>query len=202
MHTRRLITFLLGAWLAAIGLVGAFATENFRVADRILDVPTATSKKIFDKMGRDPAQLILRHEINEVNRAMFETSEWIQIGLGVSILVIVIFSRRHSKERVLGTFVITGIMLGLVLAQRFLLTPEMIGSGRLLDFAPAGEVSREREVFGSLHAVYGVFELVKIVVGLIFAGFLFKARMTKTTRSRKSKQVDVIDESDYSHVDG
>ena len=202
MHTRRLITFLLGAWLAAIGLVGAIATENFRVADRILEVPTATSKKIFDKMGKDPAHLILRHEVNEVNRAMFETSEWIQIGLGVSILVIVIFSRRHSKERVLGTFIVTGIMLGLTLAQRFLLTPEMIGSGRLLDFAAPGEVSREREVFGSLHVVYGVFELAKIVVAVVFTGFLLKARMKQSGSSRKSKQVDVIDESDYSHVDG
>ena len=201
MHTRRLITFLVGAWLGGMALVGVIATENFRTSDRIVDMPLGGAKKVLDKIGRDSRALV-RHEASEMNRAMFETSEWAQIALGASIIALVIFSRRQSKERVLATLVIAGLMLTIVLIQRFLLTPEMMGTGRLLDFGEAANVERERRIFGSLHIMYGAAEIVKGLIGLFYVGFLLKASGRPAGSSRKSRQIDTIDDTDYSHVDG
>lgn len=204
MHSRRLITFLLGAWLGGMALVAMIAVLNLRTADHILDMPLGGAKVVLDKLGSD-ARPLIRHEVAEINRTLFESWEWIQVTLGGLLLAVVIFSRRHSKDRVLLTLGIIGSMLVIVLVQRLLLTPEMIGTGRLIDFGKGPDIDRERRVFGSLHAMYGVAEVVKGLVGVFYLGLLLRSKgrpSRSISSSRRSGNIDAIDEADYSHVDG
>src|ERR1041384_7057741 len=128
MHARRLACFLLGLWLAGGALLAWVATENFREVDRLLsgDNPTATLR--LKTLGPD-ARTIMRYQASEMHRWLFNAWERVQIGYGTLFFLPMLFGSRENR------FVLGGVLLLvlLVLAQRFLITPELIAVGRLID---------------------------------------------------------------------
>jgi hypothetical protein len=163
MHFRRLACFLLGAWLACGLFMAMVATQNFRSVDRLLVHPAAPAAQQFTKLGPDAARALLRYQVSEQNRWYFETWEVVQIAIGITLLLVLLFGTTETAWNVLLAL----FMLLIVLVQRLVLTPEIVVLGRLIDFVPHGEPSPERARFWLLHGFYTSSELLKWILGFV-----------------------------------
>ena len=119
------------------------ATQNFREVDRLLSHSDPVATLHFKQLGAD-ARPLLRYQASEFNRWLFHGWDNAQLIGGSAILFLLLFWSRENK------MTLSGILLLLILAaiQRFVLTPEIIGLGRMLDFAPAGALTRSSVLSG------------------------------------------------------
>lgn len=155
------------------------ATQNFRSVDRLLAAPSMTAAQDIQALGRDEARRFLRYQVSEQNRWYFEMWEYVQLGLGAVLALILWFGvRQHG-----AAFSLSILMLGGVLAARLYMTPEIIRLGRLIDFVPAVASSPERSHFWTLHAAYSTLEVVKWGLALILAGKLILRTKANQVRS-------------------
>src|SRR5579862_7167469 len=122
VHFRRLACFILGAWLAGGVFMDTVATQNFRSVDRLLVQPAAQAGEQFDKLGRDVARTLLRHQVSEQNRWYFEMWGLAEIGLGAALLMVLLFGSSETNLML----VVPVLMLLIAVAQRFALTPQMV----------------------------------------------------------------------------
>src|SRR5947209_6207265 len=97
MRTRRLITFLLGAWLAGSLFMAFVATQNFRMVERFLDNQAHPGVRQLVTLGQNDAFTDLRSFVAESNRFYFEYWEWTQILLTISIAALLWLSPHGSK---------------------------------------------------------------------------------------------------------
>lgn len=165
MRLRRFSAFLLGAWLAGSVFMTMVAIHNFHAVDRTLQLDQGQVSRDLDALGRERARGFLRYQASELNRWYFETWEWAQLGLGVSLLATIVADNRHGRAA-LG---LCSLMLLAVIAMRSYLTPEIVQLGRVIDFLPAGQVSPERTRFWGFHTAYSTLELVKLGLGAALA---------------------------------
>jgi len=190
MHIRRIACWLLGAWIGGSLFMFVVATQNFRSVDRLLADPSASAVEHIDKLGKEPARMLLRYHVSEQNRWYFERWEKVQIALGALLVALALGSLRGRLA--------PGIALGLlciVIAERLFLTPEIVRLGRLLDFVSPAASLPERAQFWRLHGGYSALEMLKLVLAAVLTGQLIvKGR-------RRSGQIDLVDESDHRHVD-
>ena len=197
MHARRLACFFLGLWLAGGLFMAWVATQNFREVDRLLSKadPVATLK--FKELGPE-ARFIMRYQASEMNRWLFRSWENAQVFLGVGFFLVMLFGSREN------TIVLLGVLLIwlLVLAQRFLITPELISLGRLIDFVPMDTPSPERNRFWIVHTAYSGVEVAKWLLCLLLtAKMVFSSK--RSGRSRDSRrELDRVDKPNYRRVNG
>jgi len=169
MHSRRVISLVLGAWLGCGVLVALVATGNFRAVDRLVAAPHGQARAQIATLGQEGARLLLRHQAAETNRTLFETWELAQLPLGVLLLSLLLFGTHESRFALLPA----ALMLAIVLAQHFALTPRIVEIGRLLDFAPDPQAPL-RAQFRVLHGGYSGLEVLKWVMGLGLAAHLVR----------------------------
>ena len=150
------------------------ATQNFGTVDRVLAAPPQEAAQMFQTLGPENARLLLRYLAGEENRLFFTSWELVQIALGVLLTAILLLT---VKNRLLAGM--TGAMLIIVLFQHFRVTPEMTALGRLIDFG-AGSGSAADSQFWRLHGLYGVLEVVKLVLLFVVAAILLFGRRAKT----------------------
>ena len=174
MHFRRFACFLLGAWLACGLFMAMVATQNFRSVDRLLAKPSAPAAGQLHKLG-PAARSLLRYQVSEQNRWYFETWEMVQVGVGIVLLLVLLFGSNETNF----TLLLAALMLLIVLAQRFALTPHIVALGRVIDFVPADQPSPERSRFWLLHSTYSSLELVKWALGLLLTSRLLFRRTRK-----------------------
>ncbi len=168
MHSRRLASLLIGAWLAASIFMDFTAIQNFRSVDRFLSAPgPLTAEHIRSIGGREQARVFLRAEAAEANRFFFEQWEYSQLVLGVMLLAVFVFGHGDAPRIAM---VLTILMLCIVAADRFLLTGEITRLGRMLDYP--GTQGAEPATFWRLHGIYSGMELLKLALGLGIAGLL------------------------------
>jgi hypothetical protein len=178
MHYYRIAAFFCGCLILG-GLFMIFvATQNFQTVDRVLATPAPQAAQMFQTLGADNSRLLLRYLAGEENRLFFVAWELAQIGLGIALTAILLFAVR---SRLLAG--LAGGMAIVALFQRFGVTPEMISAGRSIEFG-AGGGSAAYNQFWLLHGVYGVLEVVKLVLLMVVAGFLFWGRRGRRPRSR------------------
>ncbi|MGI8991557.1 MAG: hypothetical protein ACR2I2_18495 [Bryobacteraceae bacterium] len=168
MHFRRFSAFLIGAWLAGCLLMDLVAVQNFRSVDRLLAEPDLGIATQLRSMGHDNARSFLRHHVAEQNRWYFEQWERFQFGIALALFLALLFGTPPSKY----ALVLCAGMVFLVLAERFVLTPEITRMGRLLDFIAPRASSPVRDRFWTFHGAYSAVELLKIALGLALAGTL------------------------------
>ena len=206
MHTRRLVAFLLGAWLGGILFVTYTAYANSYTTKGIIEHPTEAPRRLTELSGSDRVASLLRYQTAELNRSMIESWEWMQLALGLAVIITLPFAMRLKWAYVLAAIV----MFGIVLAQRTLLTPEMIGVGRLLDMAGGNawtqdDLWKERQSMHTLEQLYISLDAVKVLFGLSLTGALLIFRQKtsgKRTTDRRLEKVNAVDDSDYSHING
>lgn len=195
MPTRRLASFLLGLWLGGSVFMTFVATQNFASVDRLLNSPDPAAAKMIRTLGLENARMLLRHQVAEQNRFYFESWEWSQIALGIALVVTLFFASKGNLW-VLGFSL---AMLILVIFVRVMVTPEITGLGRGIDFVPKGVPSPARDQFWRFHAAYSGIEVMKLIIGVGLVGYLFWHRAKRKSRGRR--EVDEVDDADHRHVD-
>jgi hypothetical protein len=180
MHYHRIAAFLSGCLILGSLFMIFVATQNFQTVDRVLATPPPEAAQMFQTLGPDNSRLLLRYLAGEENRLFFVTWELAGIGLGIALTAILLFAIRSGLLAGLagGLVIITGF-------QHFRVTPEMISLGRLVDFG-AGAGSAAYSQFWRLHGLYGVLEVVKLVLLTVVAGFL----LWRPTRASAAVQGD------------
>jgi len=194
MHYRRLACLLLGAWLAGSLFMTMVATQNFRAVDRLLESPSPRAAKQIQALGKAETRLFLRYQVAEQNRWYFETWERVQLGLGVLLLLAFVLGA-EARPSMLA---LSAIMLAAVAAQHWLMTPEIVRLGRVMDFLPATKVSAARARFWNFHTAYSSTEVVKLVLGLLMTVRLLARRRRRT--HEVSNDLDAVDDADDGHV--
>jgi hypothetical protein len=168
MHTRRLASFLLGAWLLGCLFAAFIATQNFQNVDRILNNPPGPVAKDIEDLGSDITRLLLKFQASEMNRFLYDTWGVAQIGLGAAFLCAVLFTAHRSKYLV----IVSAAMLLITIIQNTYITASLVALGRAFDFLPAAAASKERESFQGFQMMYTTVEVLKVLLGLSLAGRL------------------------------
>jgi hypothetical protein len=192
MHHTRIAAFLLGAWLLGSLFLTFVATRNFRTVDAVLKTPPPEASKMIQGLGHDNARQLLRYLAGEENRGYFDAWELAQLGLGTALTGFLLFG---VEKRLLAG--LAGAMLVLTLFQHLKITPELEWLGRSIDFLPATAESQARDQFWKLHGIYGGIEVVKMLLAVVIAGFLFPMRRRSL---RQRVQVDPVDYANHRHV--
>jgi hypothetical protein len=189
MYRYRIAAFLAGCLILGSLFMIFVATQNFGTVDRVLAAPPHEATQMFQTLGPENTRLLLRYLAGEENRLYFTTWELAQIALGALLTAVLLLA---IKSRLLAG--LAGAMLILALFQHFRVTPEMIALGRLVDFG-GGSGSAAYSQFWRLHGLYGVLEVVKLVLLVVVAGLLLFGRRRKTTQpSEVGPVVPVLDD--------
>jgi hypothetical protein len=194
MRHTRIAAFLLGAWLLGTLFMIFVATQNFETVDRVLKNPPPEAFRLILALGNEGARQLLRYTAGEENRYFFENWELAQIVIGVLLTGILIFG---VESRMLAGF--SGAMLILTIFEHLKITPEMTWLGRSFDFVSWTAESLARDQFWKLHGVYSAIEIVKMLLAVVTAGFLFQMRQR---RPKQRVQVKDVDYTHHRHVDG
>lgn len=182
MHRHRVAAFLMGCLILGSLFMIFVATQNFGTVDRVLAMAPPQAAQMFQTLGPENARLLLRYFAGETNQVFFTSWELAQIGLGVLLTAILLLA---IKNRLMAG--LTGVMVIVALFQHLRVTPEMIALGRLIEFG--GEGSAAYSQFYRLHGLYGVLEVVKLVLLIVTAGILLFGRGRKTSEAVKADSV-------------
>ncbi len=174
MHPYRVAAFLAGCLILGSLFMIFVATQNFGTVDRVLAAPPQEATQMFQTLGSENARLLLRYLAGEENRLFFISWEWAQIALAALLTAVLLLA---IKSRLLAGM--TGAMLIVALFQHFQVTPQMITLGRMIDFGGGGVAYTQ---FWRLHGLYGVLEVVKLLLLIVVAGFLLFGRRAKTSQ--------------------
>ncbi len=161
---RRVAALLLGLWLGA-GIFADFAVnQNFRNVEGFLADPGAVSTSIeMNHIGRWKERIIIRRYVAELNNTIFETWEWVEIVLGTALFATLVFGERPKK----WMLAVPLVMLLIVAAQRFYLTPNVADLARkLADLSPKDPLNGK---FWTFHGIYSGAEIVKLALGAALA---------------------------------
>ena len=171
MHYHRVAAFLAGCWILGSLFMMFVATENFRTVDRLLAAPPPQAAPVIQAIGSQDSRFLLRQLVGEENAFFFESWELAELILGVALAAFLLFGARN---RLLAG--LAAALIALVAFQHFKVTPEMVSLAN--DTGPAGS----RADFGQLHALYGILEVVKLVVAIAIAAVLLPAWRQRTDK--------------------
>jgi hypothetical protein len=180
MHHHRIAAFLSGCLILGSAFMIFVATQNFQTVDRVLAAPPPEAAQMFQTLGADNSRLLLRYMAGEDNRLFFVAWELAEIALGIALTAILLFALRSGLLAGLA-----GGMVIIALFQHFRVTPEMISLGRMIDFG-AGAGSAAYSQFWRLHGLYGVLEVVKLILGIVVAGFLLFGKRKAAPASQET----------------
>jgi hypothetical protein len=193
VHTRRIATFLLGAWLAGCLVMVFMSVQSSRAAASLMTSPMTQVKKMIDTLGAEPAALLLRHAAAEETRRVSFVWEELQIPLALVLGACLFLG---TQKRVFPIILCAG-MLVLVLFQHFGVTNELAYRGRETDFPPGNALVGPVERLRALQAIYYGAEVIKLIAGGILVSYLFVFR---SSRRGSRKEIHTIDHSDDRHV--
>jgi hypothetical protein len=157
---RRLSILLLGAWLGAGTLTDLAVTQNFRTIDPFLESTNFTD---LDRAGE---RFILRRNAAEENNWIFENWERLEFAIGGVLFLLLLLGETPVKSQL----ALNLVLLAIVAAEHFLLTPRIIDLGRMVEDLPATDPATR--TFWMLHGLYGGLDILKILVGLGLAAAL------------------------------
>ena len=192
MHSRRIATFLLGAWIGGCVLMGLMELQNLRSPALVLDAPVPPAAKMIQTLGQEQTRLLLRHFAAQQTRHDSYLWEELQIPLGFAVLLCLFFG---TRRRILP-LVLCAMMLGLVVFRHIAITPELSYRGPETDFPPGNAALGPMARLWAMQQVYAGVEIVKLIVGGALASYLFFLRPPRRIR----KEVDTIDHTHQGHV--
>jgi hypothetical protein len=193
MHTRRMATFLLGAWLGCSILMDLLTLENLHAPGMVLTTATPHAFTVLSLLSADDATLLLRYEAVEMNRAYAYGWELVELGLAVALLGCLFLGTQKRKL----PLALCGIMLLVVAFQHFAITPELAYRGRDTDFPPGNTAFGPQLRLWTMQQIFGGVEGLKLLLGGFLASYLFVFRSGRRVR----RQIDAVDHPDHSHVD-
>jgi hypothetical protein len=187
-------------------LVAYTTNANSSTTKSILENAREGPRQMIELSGRERAATLLTYNTAEMNRSLVESWEWLQIAIGLALVCTLPFALRLKWLYLLAAI----IMFVIVIAQRSLVTPQIIGLGRMIDMAGGtvwtqDDLWKERRNLHTLQQLYLAGDLAKIFIGLGLTGALLifrkKSALKTRTDRRNSDKIDAVNDSDYSHVD-
>ena len=181
MHSTRVATFLIGAWIACSIFLGWIGLRNVSLAGSLLTNSTPQAAEILNGLGPEKAALLLRHFASEQNRYYFSMWGLMQIPMAL-VLAVVLYA---AAEKRVVPLVVCGSMLVLVLFQYFAVTPEYTYRGREADFPPGSlALGTQARVWLMTQVLAGT-EAAKLLIAMVLAGYLFTYKSLKRVRRRE-----------------
>ena len=178
MHSSRIGTFLLGAWIGCSLFLAVLAFQNVRFAGRLAEGSIPAATEIIKAAGPEQAKLLLRHFAWEQNRFYFTNWETFQIPVAVALAL---FLYLTTDRRILPP-ILCGLMLVLVMFEYYAITPEFIYRGREADFPPGSTAfGAEARVWVLTEVLIGA-EVAKLLIGGVLASYLFTYRSRRKVR--------------------
>jgi len=193
MHTRRLACFILGMWLAAGIAVAWLEREDLQTIQDVLSQPDPAVAERVRALGAHETYLLMGHVAAEQRQRTIRSWEDVQLVLGLGFFFFLLFGTREGKLPLAMAL----LLVGIVLLERFLLTPEALSLARIASFA-AGASSGEAVRRMVLSSAHEGFEIAKWMVEATLAAVLVLRRNQRLSDS--GDQLDVVDKSDYGHV--
>ena len=193
MHTRRLACFILGMWLAAGIAVAWLEREDLQTIQDVLSQPDPAVAERVRALGAHETYLLMGHVAAEQRQRTIRSWEDVQLVLGLGFFFFLLFGTREGKLPLAMAL----LLVGMVLLERFLLTPEALSLARIASFA-AGASSGEAVRRMVLSSAHEGFEIAKWMVEATLAAVLVLRRNQRLSDS--GDQLDVVDKSDYGHV--
>lgn len=186
MHTRRLASLLLGAWLMG-GLLVAFVTyTGGQTAEALLASPPAPFQKVIDTLGGvEEARPVVRYALAEFDRTIVPFWEYVEIGLGAALIIALIFG---MARRWLPVLVAT-LMVAITIFIRIALTPELIYLGRILDFLPIYESLEQRTRQNALHTAHLGLQGVTLFLGLFLMLYILRFKVKRKWRPKTQREM-------------
>lgn len=177
MHSTRIATFLLGAWIGCCVFMDLLALQNLRLANGVVSSAIPAAVEIIQKTGQDQARLLLRYFAAEQYRYYFSTWELIQIPYAL-LLAGVLYLAAEKRPVPL---VLCGLMLALVLFQ-LAIHPELAYRGREADFPPGSLALGTQARVWALTEVWIGAESAKLLIGALLASFMFTYKSRRRAR--------------------
>jgi len=185
---------LLGLWMGAGAWMLWVSADNAASADKLLLAPSAAASDYLKTLGHAPVGPLAHYLAAEQNRSLFETWGVVQIALAAVFFFFLLFGTRLGKVP-LGLAL---LMLLIVIAERVAVTPGMEMVGRATDFR-ADPSHRARMARDVLDYGYAMAEAAKFLLAAIVGVFLVWEQSRRSQDSRH--KVDMVDKSDYRHID-
>ncbi len=177
---RRLTAILLGAWLGAILMVAVAAPAAFSSVDATLKFRTPLVTQAIKVMGEPDVHDLLRYQVGEANRQLFETWGTMQVLFGALIFFLLLFFS-HVRRAGLGLAL---LMLLMSAAMKWLLIPRIVETGRTLHTAQAAQALIAAQRFRALHTGFSTFEAAVAVLGVFLLVLLLRRRRGSRGSSR------------------
>lgn len=143
-------------------------------------------------LGPAVTRLTLRYVLAEQNRWLFRSWENMQLMLGVIFFCYLLFGTMEGK-------VSLGVMLAMILLtamQRFLISPELGVTARIMEYAPGDLATQERARFWLLHNAYLGVDALKFGFGLILGVIVMSGRRSVDPLN----QFNMVDKANHRHV--
>ena len=189
------MTFLLGAWLGCSVFMALVVLQNLHASGLVMNSPVEPVTRMIKTLGQDQMTLLLRHQAAQQTRNLYYVWEQAQIVLGLAMGVCLYF----ATQKRMFSLVLCGIMLSLVMFQFWAVTPELGYRGREMDFPTGGDVSSGMVRVLLLYQVLVATEGLKLIIGGVLASYLFVLRTSRKRSGRR--QMDLVDDTDHSHID-
>jgi hypothetical protein len=192
MHYRRIMCLLLGFWLGGGIVMALFGARSFATVDRVMNGSNPVFAVQTRPIGPATTRMVLRYQIAEQNRFLFQNWEYFQLVLGALFFSYMLFGTLEGKF----TLVLALLMLVVTAVQRFGISPELGNIGKSLDYVPPDLAAAERAKFWLLHGAYLGCEAIKLALGVVI--------LTATLRRGRSvdpvNKFDMVDKANHRHV--
>lgn len=186
MHSTRVATFLLGAWIACCVLLDLISLQNMRLAAQMLNSAIPPAGKIIQDAGREPVGQLLHHFAAEQYRYYFTVWGLTQVAGGLVLAAVLYLA---MEKRVLP-LVLCGAMVALVLFQ-LAIHPELAFRGQEADFPPGSQSIGVRARMFLLIEIWVGVEAAKLIVGGVLVGYVFTYKSLR--RSRRGNDPAVLE---------
>jgi len=181
MHLRRIACFLLGVWFAGNVALGWMARENFEAANALLKSPPYEIQKATAGLDSTRSRMLLHYLVSMEASESFPTWERVEVVLLLAVGGVLIADRQSRLFAVVPV-----ALLLLVAYQYFFLTPQIVSLGQAVILAGDHAVARQRDQFATMHQLYGIVAVVKMLVGFALAVWL----MILKSKSRRRRVAD------------
>jgi len=188
MHSRRIASFLLGAWLAGSLIAMLACLNNAGSVDEAMGSSDTTARRVIARAERDSARGLLRSLAAVENARLLAGWELAQAPIGVLLIIVLLMER---PTRILAAIPL--VMLLLVGFEHVLVLPEIAWLSQALSFLPDAEGAAQRSRLDNLQHIYVFVEALKLLLGVALAVLLFVMRTGRRGSRSSSRIIDPLE---------